>query len=37
MRSFDLWFLGLLATCTLVGEGTAADFAAAAFAGQSPP
>jgi fucose permease len=28
MRSFDLWFLGLLAMCTLVGEGTAADWSA---------
>ena len=28
MRSFDLWFLGVLAMCTLVGEGTAADWSA---------
>ncbi|MER5183084.1 MFS transporter [Streptomyces sp. NPDC002896] len=27
-RSFDLWFLGILAMCALVGEGTAADWSA---------
>jgi MFS family permease len=28
IRSFDLWFLGTLAMCALVGEGTAADWSA---------